>query len=96
MTLRHQQLLTTRLEDAYLHGCSRITGNELRYWYDVDRIGKATWRDLAERWDNLTEGKNGNLMKIVMREGNRVDHFYIFGADTAIPVNPDGQDEEEE
>ena len=50
MERRHDELLTTRLEDAMLNGCSHITWNELYHWYGMRKLAAGTYRDLKRRW----------------------------------------------
>ena len=81
MTKRHQDQLTARLEDAYMHGCTFISWDELYLWFDVQKIAAGTYRDLQTRWEDLTDGNQGRLMKIESRGG-----IHIFGESTANPV----------
>jgi len=74
MEKRHQDLLTSRLEDAYCNGCTHISWNELYLWYDVQKIAARTYRDLEVRWQSLTDGKKGRLMKVEGRGG-----IFAFG-----------------
>lgn len=80
-TKQHQNNLTMRLEDAFLNGCSHITWKELYYWYGVQKIAAGTLRDLQNRWEELTDGEQGRLMKINGRDG-----IYIFGEKMVSPV----------
>ncbi len=81
---RHQDLLTSRLEDACLNGLTHITWNELYCWYDVQKIAARTYRDLEDRWQKITDGQHGHLKKIEGRGG-----IYIFGSNSAATVCPD-------
>jgi hypothetical protein len=84
MEKRYDESLTTRLEDAMLHGCSHITWQELYHWYGVQKIAAGTWRDLAHRWEEITEGKGGPLAKVPGRDG-----IFIFDRKKIAPVDPD-------
>lgn len=84
MNKLHQNLLTARLEDAHLNGCSHITWDEIYYWYDVQKIAAGTRRDLQNRWDDITDGEHGRLMQIEGRGG-----IFIFGEKKPEPVYPD-------
>ena len=86
MERRHDEMLTARMEDAMLHGCSHITWQELYHWYQVQKIAAGTWRDLARRWGELTDGKAGNLAKV---EGP--DGIFIFDRKKIATVDPDTQ-----
>jgi hypothetical protein len=55
MQIRHEETLTSRLEEAALHGCAHITWEEMYLWYSVQKIAAGTWRDLARRWDKVLE-----------------------------------------
>ena len=82
MEKRHQDLLALRLEDAYLNGCSHVSWEELYHWYGVQRIAARTYRDIEARWQNLTDGKAGRLMKIDGRGG-----IFLYGEKHATPVD---------
>lgn len=85
MDRRHQDNLTNRLEDAHLLGCAHIAWNELYLWYGVQKIAARTYRDLEERWQALTDGEAGKLMKIEGRGG-----MFVFGEDKALAVDQNG------
>ena len=74
MEKRHQDSLTNRLEEAFLHGCAHISWVELYHWYNVQKIAARTYRDLEVRWQDLTGGNVGRLMKIEGRGG-----IFVFG-----------------
>ena len=82
MDKRHQDSLTNRLEDAYDSGCSHILWEELYRWYDTLKIAARTYRDLEARWQDLTSGKVGRLMKIEGRGG-----IFVFGKKGATLVD---------
>lgn len=86
MEKSHDDLLTARLEEALLNGCSHITWSELYHWYGVQKIAARTTRDLQARWDELTDGKHGRLMQIEGRGG-----IYIFGEKKAKAVDSNGE-----
>ena len=85
MEKRHQDNLTNRLEEAHLVGCSHLAWEELYLWYGVQKIAARTYRDLEDRWQALTEGKLGELMKIDGRGG-----IFVFGEKKAKAVVPNG------
>lgn len=84
MERRHEETLLARLEDAMLHGCSHVTEDELRLWYGVEKLAARSWRDLCERWQELTGGKRGQLMGISGRNG-----YFLYGQKSSTPMNPD-------
>ena len=82
MEKRHQDSLTNRLEDAWLNGVSHVTWEELYLWYDTQKIAARTYRDLQNRWWDLTDGKGASLTKIEGRGG-----IFVFGGDRASKVD---------
>ena len=82
MDRRNQDMLTNRLEEASLDGCSHVTWNELYRWYDVKKIAARTYRDLEARWQELTAGALGRLMTIPGRGG-----VFLFGEKSAKPID---------
>ena len=85
MEKRHQDILTNRLEDAWLNGVSHLTWEELYLWYEVQKIAARTYRDLQNRWWDLTDGKAGILNRVEGRGG-----IYIFGAESVGKVDQKG------
>jgi len=83
MDKRHQNALTSRLEDAFLNGCSHITWNELYRWYGVQKLAARTWRDLQTRWEDISESES-RLMRIEGRGG-----IFIYDEHCGQPVYPD-------
>lgn len=55
MQIRHEELLTSRLEEAALLGWAHIRWEEMYLWYGVQKIGAGTWRDLVRRWERVIE-----------------------------------------
>jgi hypothetical protein len=46
----------SRFDAVTTLGWSHIANWELYLWYDVDRLGKKTWRDLQRRFSEDNEG----------------------------------------
>ena len=86
MERRHDESLTTRLEDAFLNGCSHITYPELYLWYGVRKLAAGTWRDMSKRWEEITGGRSGQLMAVEGKNG-----VFVFGQKKAWVANPDGR-----
>ena len=84
MHKRNDDLLTSRLEDAADEGMSFILWSELYRWYETKKIAAGTRRDLAQRWDELTNGQHGDLQQIESRGG-----IYIFGSKSPEPIYED-------
>ncbi len=84
----HDSVLTSRLEEALLHGCAHISYPELYRWYGVKKIAAGTYRDLTHRWKELdkeiTNGGAGELMQVEGKGG-----IFIFGSAKARKVDPD-------
>jgi len=81
MQKRHDDMLTTRLELAYDVGVAHICWCELYRWYDTQKIAAGTWRDLAQRWDEITEGEQGALQYVESNSG-----IFLMGKDTIKAV----------
>ncbi len=82
MERRYDEILTTRLEDAVLNGCTHITWTELYRWYGVEKIAARTYRDLHQRFIELK-----STAKPEMIEGR--GGIYLFDSNRSRPVNPD-------
>jgi hypothetical protein len=57
MLKRHVDQVWARLDQLYASGTTFISRGELYHWYGLQRINKAPWRDLKERWQELLEDK---------------------------------------
>jgi hypothetical protein len=65
MQRRHSNILTSRLEEVLHRGVTHILWEEIYTWYDAERIAIGTWRDIVERWEEVSdEKKHGALRKI--------------------------------
>ena len=64
MQKRHDDILSARLEQVVHAGVAHILWNELYTWYETQKIAARTWRDLSQRWDEISEGDEGRLMKV--------------------------------
>ena len=88
MDKRHQNALTSRLEDALLNGCSHVTWSELYRWYGVQKLAARTWRDLQTRWEDVSESES-RLMRIEGRGG-----IFIYDENQCQPIYPDSSTDE--
>lgn len=52
----HDYELTRRLEKIITDGCAFISWNELYLWYGMQKLAAGTYRDLANRWAEVSEG----------------------------------------
>lgn len=66
MDKRHDNELTTRLEKILTDGSVFISWNELYHWYGVQKLAAGTFRDLENRWQELSEDKQ------ITRNGKKV------------------------
>ena len=57
MIKRHQDQIWARLDELYANGTTFITWAEIYHWYNIERIAKAPWRDMNEKWRELLEDK---------------------------------------
>jgi hypothetical protein len=57
MLKRHEEQVWARLDQLYASGTTLIGWNELYHWYNIQRIAKAPWRDIRNRWEQLLEEK---------------------------------------
>lgn len=64
MEKRHMDALTNRLERILDAGCAHILWTELYRWYGVKKIAAGTYRDIAERWQDISDGESGLLQKV--------------------------------
>jgi hypothetical protein len=92
MDKRHDDMLTSRLEQIYTDGAAYISWNELYLWYDVQAIAARTYRDLSSRWDALSQGWTlgdgtdlGKLM-FVCSPSKINPGLFVFGANMAAEV----------
>lgn len=86
MERRHDELLTARLEEAMLNGCSHVTWNELYHWYGVQKIAANTWRDLKKRWQEITEERKAGPLKMIRDGGGGI---FIFDGNKVEAIDPD-------
>jgi len=78
MLKRHAETLRNRLERVLDAGCAHILWSELYRWYEVKKIAAGTYRDISERWQEVSESEQGDL-KTVEGQGG----IYLF-AEKAI------------
>ena len=73
--------LTDRLERILDAGCVHILWNELYRWYEVKKIAAGTYRDLTQRWQEVSEGKYGHLQMVEAGGG-----IYLFASKALEPL----------
>jgi hypothetical protein len=86
MDRRHDDELTSRLEEIFTKGCTFISWNELYLWYDVQKIAARTYRDLSDRWDEIasrtkTESSLGKLSFVQSPMGRSTPGLFLFGSE---------------
>lgn len=87
MERRHEDELTKRLEQILTDGCTYISWNELYHWYGMQKLAAGTYRDLSQRWDDLTkttkspDGKPLKLGKLMFVQSpfKVTPGIYLFG-----------------
>lgn len=84
MERRYDNMLTSHLESLLDEGCTYITWNALYRWYDVQKIAAGTYRDLEERWQEVSGGKQGQLMHIANNGG-----MFLVAQKSIKPISPD-------
>lgn len=57
MLSRHANQLLARLERVEDVGCAEIRKGELLTWYDRERMTKSIWRDLLQKWEEVSDSK---------------------------------------
>jgi len=85
MERRYSDILTSRLEHIVDGGCVHILWNEIYRWYEVGKIAARTYRDIAERWQEVSEGKYGGLK--IVKEASGI---YFFAEKNIEPL-PHGE-----
>jgi hypothetical protein len=54
MLSRHTNEVYLRLEQVEDAGFAVFTGSELRRWYGQERLSKTVWRDVMDKWEEIT------------------------------------------
>lgn len=55
MQNRHLNEMMRRLENVADFGYEEFYHVEIRRWYNIDRINKNTWRDIRQKWQEITD-----------------------------------------
>jgi hypothetical protein len=55
MEKRFADALEFRLDEVEDRRFAEVTWDELLRWYDRQRVTKAVWQDIMERWEERTE-----------------------------------------
>lgn len=88
MEKRYDDLLTTRLENVFDQGCAHVLWSELYRWYGVQRIAARLNRDLESRWQDISEGKAGQLYRVKGGDG-----LFLFRGDRIKQISKDNDEE---
>ena len=79
---RHSEQIWQRLDELYANGATYISFGEMYHWYQVQKIKKAPWRDIKERWEQLLEEKEEDYQDPVVAEtGGGVTLFFSRNPD---------------
>jgi hypothetical protein len=91
MQKRHADTLTNRLEAIITEGSTYISWNELYMWYDVKAIAAATYRDLANRWIDITTEYGMDLGDLMMIQSpSKINPgITLFGSEMSVNVYSD-------
>lgn len=54
MQKHHEAELMTTLDELYLRGATSIRWEKLYLWFNVDRLSKNAYRQIMEKWEELT------------------------------------------
>lgn len=54
----HDIALKAKLDDLFLTGYCFLSWNELYHWFNITKIAKAPWREIAEQWNDLCERRD--------------------------------------
>jgi hypothetical protein len=71
MLPRHRDLLLTRLERVNDLGSCEIRHEELKLWYDRERLTKSIWMDFLERWAEVC----GDETQLLVGQGDGIYSF---------------------
>ena len=85
---RYNDLISGLLERVMDDGCAHVIQKQLRRWYGRQRLTSTTWRDLEERWQEITDGEAGQLHRVWGSGG----YFFLRG--DKIKLIADEADEE--
>lgn len=80
---RHTYELLNRLEQVIDRGYAEITDKDLRRWYGQERIGVSVWRDIYERWMELHEDPQAEMVTLTAGTG----HGYVFMRGDGLSTN---------
>ena len=90
MEKRHDDLLTTRIEEVTAKGWSFIAWWEAYLWTGQKKLGKNFWRDLKRRFD---ERNKANTELYIYQNGEGV--LLIHGTELTPISSKIGSDDEE-
>ena len=77
MIKRHEEQLWSRLDELYANGVTSISWGELYHWYNIDKIRKAPWRDIKNRWEQLLEERGEKFLDVSVAEtAGGISMFY--------------------
>lgn len=77
MIKRHEDQLWAKLDELYANGITYISWGEIYYWYNVEKIRKAPWRDIKARWEQLLEECDEKYIDPQIAEtGGGISMFY--------------------
>jgi hypothetical protein len=86
MQKRHEDQLASRLDELFITGVTSISWAELYYWYNVDKIRKAPYRDILDKWERILEerGVDDAAEVQTVHLDDRVSFYYANGASISL------------
>jgi hypothetical protein len=88
MQRHHEDMLTARLERVMDEGCVHVLRNELYRWYGRSKLAARTYRDLEERWQEISDGNEGPLQRIKGAGG-----FFLLAGERMAPISEEAGEE---
>jgi hypothetical protein len=67
MDLYQQVQLEQKLEELLFSGSVSIGWQQIYCWYKVEKITKAPWRDIQQRWETICESNGIEAPSITVR-----------------------------
>ena len=84
MMRRHYEELTARLERVADTGQATITKTELQRWYDIQRVGSKTRRNIVDTWQQIVGNEDRQLVCI-----DKSDIFLLLDGGAIRPLLKD-------
>jgi len=83
MERRHEDQMRAVIERVQTHGVAEVLKSEIRLWFGQDRVGRRTWRQIAQMWRETSQDISKHKMLV---GGLDTEHWYFVYAYNA-PTN---------